>query len=121
MEASLAIAKGASADIHCSMVGPGDFSAGLTIRGTKGVIEFQNPLVPYDGGTLTLTTDKGTESVPVSATTTNVYQLEAVLSAFANGAPLPTGGDAIIRQQQLINDVYAAAGLSALRVPQMAL
>lgn len=119
MKADLKFANGASADIQCSMVGPGGFSAGLTIRGTKGVIEFQNPLVPYDGGTLTLTTKEGTENVPVSTTTTYVYQLEAVLAAFANGAPLPTEGDAIIRQQQLIDDVYAAAGLSALRVSNL--
>lgn len=119
MKASLRFANGAVADIACSMVGPGDFSAGLTIRGTKGVIDFQDPLVPYNGGNLTLTTDEGTQSAPVSATTTYVYQLQAVLAAFASGELLPTEGQAIIRQQQLIDDVYAAAGLSALRVSQL--
>lgn len=120
MQATLQFENGAIADIHCSMVGPGGFSAGLTILGTKGTIEFQDPLVPYDGGTLTLTTDEGAESAPVSTVTTYVYQLQAVLSAFASGEPLPTEGDAIIAQQQLIDDVYAAAGLSALRVSHMA-
>lgn len=121
MQATLQFENGAIADIHCSMVGPGDFSAGLTIRGSKGTIEFHDPLVPYDGGTLTLTTDEGTESAPVSTVTTYVYQLQAVLSAFASDEPLPTEGQAIIAQQQLIDDVYAAAGLSALRVSQMPL
>lgn len=116
MKATLTFDKGTEAEISCSMIGPGEFSAGLTIFGSKGKIEFDNPLVPQDGGTLVLTYNNGDSVMHnVSHASTYHYQLKATLNAFKTGGELVTEGPPVIRQQKLIDDVYAAAGLSHLR------
>ena len=119
MEATLTYENGIEAQIACSMIGPGGFSAGLTIEGTEGVIEFDNPLVPHNNGVLRLRrTDGADEEHDVSTKTTYQYQLEAILAALKTGGPLPTEGEKIVKQQKLIDAVYHAAGLQALRSSQ---
>lgn len=117
MQATLTFDNGVEADISCSMIGSGGLSAGLTIVGTEGTIEYANPLVPHDNGTLVLIYSNGkTETHDVSDRSTYYYQLETALRAFEEGGSLVTEGAPIIRQQKLIDDVYSAAGLAHLRI-----
>lgn len=116
MDATLTYDDKTIAKVRCSMVGPGEFSAGMTIKGTEGVIEYNDPLVPQDNGTLVVKRGSGIEtSHEVSSKSTYFYQLTAALRAFSLGSPLATEGAPVLRQQKLIDDVYAAAGLSHLR------
>lgn len=106
-----------AASISCDMRANAPFRAALSILGTAGRIEFSNPLAPHNGGELTLINGE-TVHAPISETVTYRWQLEAVANAIVSNTPLPTEGDAILRQQSALDDVYAAAGLGHLRQQQ---
>ena len=88
------------------------FRADLKLVGTKGEIEFINPLAPHQGARLRTQAGREADISPIS---TYTYQLAAVLRAIQFGSTLPTEGGMILRQQQTLDDVYAAAGLRHLR------
>lgn len=115
MEATLHFGEGAKASIRTHM-GPGTpFEAKLRIVGTKGKIEFENPVQTHINGALTLTGENGHETVRASPISTYTWQLEALALGLASGAPLPTEGEAIARQQRQLDAIYDAAGLRHLR------
>ena len=95
---------------------PGEaFSARLHVKGSKGEILFVNPLAPHHGGSLTLMAGSKRLSPRVSRISTYTWQLDTILFALEAQVPVPTEGDAIIMQQEVLDGVYAAAGLKALR------
>lgn len=104
-----------TAHLACSMQEDADFSADLHIEGSHGEIHFSNPLAPHSGGELTLNANDSQLRAELDPRTTYFFQLKAVLSALATGAPLPTEGKAILRQQQALDAVYDAAQLGHLR------
>lgn len=119
MAATLSFDNGVTAQIACSMIGPGEFSAGMTINGSQGTIEFSDPLVPQNEGKLVLTRNDGEmKTHEVSSISTYQYQLKTILDCFESGITLKTEGMPIIRQQALIDRVYEAAGLGHLRSDQ---
>ena len=115
MEAILTFADGFEARLAASMALDQRRDARLRVAGEDGVIDFDNPLAPQLGASLTLTADGQTETVRADRVTTFFYQLDAVARALHSGDELPTEGDAILRQQRWIDAIYGAAGLSHLR------
>ena len=112
LSADLSFASGAHARLTTSMAPGTPFRADLKLIGTKGEIEFINPLAPHQGARLRTKAGREAEISPIS---TYTYQLASVLRAIQLGTPLPTEGDMILTQQQALDEVYAAAGLRHLR------
>ena len=116
LSAELTFPDGARATLSTSMAFSSTRHAHLEIEGDSGRIRFENPLAPQMGASLTLEQDgKCVRSAHIDRTTTYYFQLRALLDALTDGSPLPTEGDAILRQHSLIDQIYAAAGLAHLR------
>ncbi|MCG8441956.1 MAG: Gfo/Idh/MocA family oxidoreductase [Caulobacterales bacterium] len=115
LAARLTFPGGATADLSCSMGLDQPFAASLTVEGTEGRVTFDNPLAPHAGAELTLDRGGARTHARIDRTTTYAHQLFAVLDALTDGSPLPTEGEAILRQQEAIDAVYEAAGLRHLR------
>jgi predicted dehydrogenase len=115
MAAQLRFENGATANISSSMHPDTSFDAFLQITGTTGTVNFKNPLVPHQSGTLTKTVDGKTTDAHVSTITTYTYQLQAIATALITGNPLPTEGADLLVQQAEIDRLYAQTGLAHLR------
>ena len=115
MHATLTYPGAVKATLSASMAKGEGFAAHLLVKGTKGEIEFVNPLAPHFGCSLTLKAGSKTLTPRVNRIATYVWQLETVIHALDNDLPLPTEGEAIIIQQEVLDGVYAAAGLKSLR------
>jgi predicted dehydrogenase len=116
MHARLRFDNGAEAYLNASMALDKKFEASLQLIGTKGRILFTNPLAPQLGARLLLEERSASVSeAKISPVPTYFYQLEAVIEAIANGTPLPTEGEIILRQQSVLDGIYAEAGLGHLR------
>ncbi len=115
LDAVLSFADGFEARLFASMALDRSRHAALEIVGTEGRICFENPLGPHAASKLILETGKTTHTSPMSPLSTYFYQLDAVVRALKNGDSLPTEGNAILRQQTLLDAIYDAAGLAQLR------
>lgn len=116
LTASLTFKGGATALLHSSFAKGQPFKASLEIEGTNGSIKFENPLAPHAGGQL-LSGSATLQKIlrKVSRRTTYSYMIDAVVDGLKTGAPLPTEGEAILRQQRTLDAIYEAAGLRHLR------
>lgn len=121
MQSTLTFAGGVKAQISSSMHPDTPFAAWLTVEGTKGTIDFQNPLVPHNGGSLSKTVDGVTTTAAVSTIPTYAYMLQAIAEALISGAELPTENAGLLIQQAEIDRLYTVAGLSHLRATTVAL
>lgn len=115
MRAVLTYPGGVRATVSASMAKGEGFAAQLKIKGTKGEIVYVNPLAPHYGGSLTLTAGAKVLAPRVSRVATYVWQLDTVLYALENNLGVPTEGDPVLMQQEVLDGVYAAAGLRHLR------
>ena len=112
LSADLTFASGAHARLTTNMAMGTPLRADMKLIGSKGEIEFINPLAPHQGARLRTLKGREAEISPIS---TYTYQLASVLRAIQLDTPLPTEGEMILRQQQALDDIYAAAGLRHLR------
>lgn len=117
MDATLTFPGAVIARLSASMTAGEAFQARFHVKGSKGEILFVNPLAPHHGGVLTLKAGSKTLSPRINRISTYTWQLETMLYALEAQMPLPTEGEAIIMQQEVLDGVYAAAGLKALRYP----
>lgn len=115
MEASLTFPGGVKATISASMAAGEAFAARLHVKGSKGEILFINPVAPHHGGSVTLKAGARTLAPRISRISTYAWQLDTILYALEAQMPVPTEGDAITLQQGVLDSVYEAAGLGALR------
>lgn len=115
MTAKLGFGNGAEAELNASMAPDQKFQARLSITGTLGSVDFNNPLAPQMGASLTLERAGETRSIEISPVPTYTHQLIAVLDALESGDPLPTEGDDTLNQQAAIDAIYKDAGLEHLR------
>ena len=115
MEAVLTYPGAVRATVSASMAKGEGFAAQLKIKGSKGEIEFTNPLAPHYGAVLTLKSGIKVVTPRVSRVATYVWQLDTVIYALENQLAVPTEGDAVVMQQEVLDGVYAAAGLKHLR------
>ena len=117
MTARLVFASGTEAELSASMAPDVPLRRFLKITGDRGEMHFDNPLALHEGARITLTRPTGEPwTQTVSALTTYTWQLQAVVRALDTGTALPTEGEAILRQQRVLDAVYDAAGLRHLRL-----
>lgn len=116
LQSHLVFESGVEAHLTASMAPDQSFEAWMRLVGTKGEIAFTNPLAPQLGSRLALSQGPMTRSLTeISPITTYTYQLGAVVEALEEQRPLATEGEMILRQQTVLDEIYAAAGLRHLR------
>jgi predicted dehydrogenase len=107
---------GIEAHLAASMAMDVETRCWLEVAGTAGRIRFDNPCVPQLGYALELETGEGVERPAIDRTTTYLHQMAALVDALKSGRPMPSEGDAILRQQSVLDEVYVAAGMGDLRL-----
>jgi predicted dehydrogenase len=110
-QAVLRFPSGLVASLSCSMQpASGKPMAALKVTGTTGELTVLNPLAPQFGHLLAW---KGADGKEFHETFPQVptydYQLDAVVSALADGKPLPTEGQDIVNTMRAIDAIKAAA------------
>ncbi|MEO6116946.1 MAG: Gfo/Idh/MocA family oxidoreductase [Pseudolysinimonas sp.] len=81
------------------------------IVGTRGELAVQNPFLPQEGNSLTLTVGQTSYVEHATTETTFEFQLRALADAVLRGAPVVTDTADAIANMTVIDAGYAAAGL----------
>ena len=115
MQAELVFANGISARLAASMAPGHTFASKLHVAGTQGEIDFVNPLTPHNGASLTMSSGGQRQVAPINRVSTYTHQLAVVLDALESGSELAMEGANMLRQQETLDGIYAAAGLAHLR------
>ena len=88
------------------------FVADMNIHGENGQLHVRNPLVPQHGNRVTLTLNGKVEfDEELTTRPTYDYQLEAFVDVIRKGTPMPTDAHDAIKQMEVIDAAYVAAGL----------
>ena len=88
------------------------FAANMTITGENGELFVENPLVPQHGNRIKLTVNGETRiDEELTRRPTYDFQLEAFVDAVRNGTALPTDAHDAIKQMEVVDSAYLAAGL----------
>jgi len=105
--------SGVTGRVHSSMVAPGDsVEAWLRVSGEHGHLVATNPLAPQAGGSqITVEVGNRVWYVPAETSSTYLHQLVAFRDAIVDGTPFPTTADDGVRNMELIDACYRAAGL----------
>jgi predicted dehydrogenase len=117
--AELAFTSGPTATLKCSMQPhDGVLFRRLRVQGDKGLLEFDNPVSPHAGATLSIETDAPSVPQIVSGgETTFHFQLRHVLEVIEGRAQPLTGGDDAIGNMRAIDAIYRAAGMRPRGLP----
>lgn len=115
MTGTLRYAHDLEATFHAAMGAEARLQLQLEVVGTDGHIRFNNPLAPHHGALVQRLTRDGTESVAPSLISTYSYQLAEVVAGLSQDQALFNEGEVVIKQQALLDAVYHASGLAALR------
>ena len=111
LEIHYELANGVKATTTGSMCDRG-FRADMNVYGERGHLFVRNPLVPQHGNQLTLTVDgKKVFDIELTRRPTYSYQLEAFVDAVLNGTQLPTDANDAVKQMEVIDAAYVAAGM----------
>ena len=112
IQAELRWADGRSATLSSSMIEPnGRTDVRLSVYGSEGTMIAMNPLAPQNGASITIETDSGREVLEVDSSATYLHQLVAFRDAIASGVHPVTSGDDSIQNMEVIDAIYAAAGI----------
>jgi len=113
IQAELAFTSGPTASLKCSMRSEdGALFRRLRVEGDAGMLEFDNPVSPHSGATLSIEAPNAPLPQIVSGgDTTFHYQLRHVLEVIAGRTAPVTGGDDAIGNMRAIDAIYRAAGL----------
>ena len=113
IEAELAFTSGPTATLKCSMQPEdGVLFRRLRVQGDKGLLEFDNPVSPHAGATLSMESEApSAPQIVAGGETTFHYQLRHVLDVIAGRAQPLTGGDDAVSNMRAIDAIYRAAGL----------
>ncbi len=105
--------SGVTGSIGSSMIADdGSVVAYLRVTGADGTMVATNPLAPQNGGALlTVETAAGTESHEVDRSATYFHQLVAFRDAIVHGTEFPTTADDGVRNMEIVDACYRAAGL----------
>jgi predicted dehydrogenase len=111
--AELAFPSGPTATLECSMrPADGKLFRRLRVHGDAGMLEFENPVTPHAGATLSIeAADAPLPQIVSGGETTFHFQLRHVLDVIAGRAEPITGGDDAIGNMRAIDAIYRAAGL----------
>jgi len=116
MDAHFSLPDGGRAHIGCSMFSSSVLRLHAEVTGDNGKISAFNPFSPHYGHRMKVTTSLGTRKERFSRKASYDFQLEAFAAAVEDGASFPTTAVDAIRTMELIDGIYAAAGLP-LRQP----
>jgi predicted dehydrogenase len=105
--------SGVTGSISSSMIREGDdFVVLLRVRGEHGTLTATNPLAPQQGNArITVETGDGTQTYDAATSATYFHQLVAFRDAIVDGAPFPTTADDGVRNMEIVDACYRAAGL----------
>ena len=106
VDADIHFRSGVRARLKTSMAEDQHLVRRLRISGSKGTIDFENPLAPHDGSELKLN-GAIVDHFDANSGTTYFHQLSALSEAIAGGQRLPTEGDTILRQQRALDMICA--------------
>ncbi len=113
LQAELRWPSGVTGSIHTSMIAPdGGVVSNLIVRGQHATMTIDNPLAPQHGARITIeTSDGGRRSIKVAKSATYYHQMVAFRDAIGDGAVFPTTADDGVRNMEIIDACYRAAGL----------
>lgn len=105
--------SGVTGRVHSSMIAPGSsVEAWLRVTGEHGHMVATNPLAPQFGGSqITVEVGDRVWYIPADTSSTYFHQLVAFRDAIVDGAPFPTTADDGVRNMEIIDACYRAAGL----------
>ncbi len=117
--AELAFPSGPTATLECSMQpSDGRLFRRLRVHGDAGMLEFDNPVTPHSGATLSIEAPNAPLPQIVSGgETTFHHQLRHVLDVIAGRARPITGGEDALNNMRAIDAIYRAAGLKPRGLP----
>jgi len=113
LTAELRWPSGVTGSIASSMIADGDrVVAYLKVIGELGTMLATNPLAPQNGGAaITVDTADGVDTHEVDDSATYFHQLVAFRDAIVDGVPFPTTADDGVRNMEIVDACYRAAGL----------
>ena len=111
MTADLAFPGGVSGRITCSLFSATLLKLQTVVRGERGEMRVFNPFAPHFYHRLTVRTADGTTSERVPGDATYTHQLRAFVAAVRDDTPTPTDPPHAIANMEVIDAVYAKAGL----------
>ena len=105
--------SGVTGSIGSSMIADTDsVVAYLKVTGERGTMMVGNPLAPQGGGAvITVDTADGTQRYEGDRSSTYFHQLVAFRDAIVHGTPFPTTADDGVRNMEIVDACYRAAGL----------
>lgn len=109
--ASLLFPSGIKAEIQASMEPGWDHYARFIIIGSKGTLTLKNSILAHLGHSVHETINGQYREFTLAGNTSYDHQLDALVSALANGAPLPCEGADSVGNIQVICDILATAGV----------
>ncbi|WP_344097276.1 Gfo/Idh/MocA family oxidoreductase [Microbacterium deminutum] len=108
--ARLEFPSGIAAQVSCTFNG-GQPSSTMDVIGTRGDMHIKNLVFPSQGHSISVTRDGLTWMSTVGGRETFDHQLDAVVNGIASGEPLLTEDDDPIHNMEVVDAIYAAAGL----------
>ena len=105
--------SGVTGRVHSSMIAAGEsVEAWLRVTGELGHMTATNPLAPQQGNAM-LVVDLGDRiwNQPAETTATYTHQLVAFRDAIVDGTAFPTTADDGVRNMEIVDACYRAAGL----------
>ncbi len=109
--AQLKFPSGVDGRVSCNMGQGASFAALLKITGSEGALEMFNPLAPFRGYRIDVTSAAGKRTLPETrGETTYAYQLAHVLDVIAGRTMPITGGADALANMKAIDAVYLKAG-----------
>jgi predicted dehydrogenase len=102
---------GLTATVTASMNPEDPLAAWLSLRGSEGSLQVQNPVAPQLGHELTLTHKDGELRESVDPTPSYCYQLQAFADAVLRGKRPPTDGADALATAVVLDALYEKAGL----------
>lgn len=109
IEAELVFASGATGSVRSAMDRGPEIT--LSIVGSEGRIDVDNPMAPQNGNRVVIHTPAGRSSGPIDAGISYDHMIRAFVDHLVHGAPFPTSGQDSIANMAAIDAVYRAAGL----------
>lgn len=111
MQADLRFSDGRTGRITCSLLSRTLVKLSARVEGERGTLRVLNPVLPHLYHRVTVETAAGKRAERVPGDATYTHQLRAFVAAVRNGIPLPTDATHGIRNMEVIDAVYRAAGL----------
>jgi predicted dehydrogenase len=112
MEATLSFPSGVEATVEARMTQGWQYHARFTIAGERGTVVAENSLLPHLGHSIIERLDGTLRQYTIAGSTTFDHQLDALVTALADGTPLPTEGQDSLGNMKTIDAIYAKAGVS---------